>query len=92
MDPRLWFSEMMVKLLSELGEALTHIIEAVWVRGQERVFDAVKLEKDIKYQLALRRGEGIAVRIELHRKVIKKVMHRGVEEASMVDTLVEKEA
>lgn len=57
----------------------------------ERVFNNIKLEKYVKCQFALGRGEGIGIGIGLQRKVIEKVIYRCIEETSMVESLVEKE-
>lgn len=71
------------------------IVEVVEIR-REGVFEAVKFEKDVKSQvnLGMREGVGIGIGIgiKLEREVVKEVMNRGIEEASLVYTPIEKEA
>lgn len=83
--------EALIELILELGEALMDIVEVVEIR-REGVFEAVKFEKDVKSQVNLGIREGVGIGIKLERKVVKEVMNKGIVEASLVYTPIEKEA
>lgn len=62
-DPRTRLAEPVVKLLVELGEAVTHVMEIVRVRTREGVAKSVKLKEDVKGPVTLSLCEGIGIRV-----------------------------